>query len=490
MTRKRLRLNRVSTKTQLDFQSLHKECEGLIRSGDSARARTLLKKITLEDVPRAKLADFCNVARRVQLWPAVLRALRPIVRPKVKNPVSPAKPLEKIEYALSLRRAGAFTEAENLLADASLDSEPRALLARGFGHMHHWDYRSALVDLEKYLNVPGLPEYEALTAKVNRLACLNFTGDSRFEVEFDEVAGALERNKNFLLLANCLEIHAQFFIERQRWPEAQKALARAQKLTAGEKGLSSLYIAKWSRILNAFKSKDATALEQFRAEALQHSEWETLRDLDYYQTRINPENPWAATVYFGTPFSSFRERLEKIRPFPAEDWIAREGKTVHKFDPWFPGDMEGELPHVLLLLLIQDLYRPATAGEIFARVYSDQFFDLGSSPVRVRQLITRLRKWIAKNEIPLVLKIFEGGYGLRLKAGARVLLRRRSLAGSKTRILFDRFREADLEPLSAQQWATRLGVSSVRIGRLLREATAEGVLLREGSSRYTAYRLK
>lgn len=408
-----------------------------------------------------------------------------MIYPKTKHSET-ATPIEKIEYIFSLRRAGAFGEAERLLADPALQAEPRAILAQAFGRIHLWDYEGALPVLDKYLSADGPTEYEKLVAQVNRLACFNFLSDSRFEGLFAELESTLTANRHNLLLGNCLEMQSHYLIEQSRWKEASESLDRAGSLLESDGGRSFLYVRKWRRILQALQSGSREDLQGFRAEALAAKEWETLRNLDYFMTRLDPEGPWAFMVYYGTPYASFRARLEKIRSFPDVHTLSW-GKGGEPFDLWFPGGDEAGLPHRLVSLLVSDLYRPVNGAEIFSILHEDEYFDIDSSLVRVRKMVVRAREWLKEVCCPVRIETDKSLYSARLEMGASLRVRKPVLGLSREHFLFQRYRYVDNPPNLAVEWAEALKVTNSNVSRILKSGVDAGVLRKSGQGRYTKY---
>lgn len=470
----------------IDYDRLALECENWIRGGQALKSAHALKKLNFAKVPRAKLATLCALARRSNAVAIGLKNLRPFVRPSSIH-AKKANSAELIEYAMELNRVGAFSEADLILQDSRLSTEPKALLARAFACMLQWNYDEALSYLDAYLGFEDLTNYERLTAQVNRLACLKFLSDPRFTRLYEELRKTLEQEGHHLLLANTLETFSQHLIDNQAWSEAESVLKAAEKLLLEEHGRPLLFVRKWQRILSALRKNSITDLESFRAEAAELHDWETMRDLDFHQTRLDPECLWANKVYYGTPYPSFRRKLEKIRDYPAAEWY---GSGDVSLDPWFPKNNEGDLAHRTMILFLRDLYRPIGPGEIFANIHQDEYFDIASLSVRVRQIISRCRTWVEENSFPLRLQSIDQQYRMQLMPHGKIVLRSQTLRLDKIHFFFERHRGLPTANLSIEEWASVMGVKATAAGRFLRAAAEAGAVSKVSTGRTVIYSVR
>lgn len=423
------------------------------------------------------------------MFSAGLKALKPFVRPVMKREVV-ASAAERTEYALALRHLGAQREAEMLLSAPDLESFPQAVLARGFVKMHQWNYLAALSHIEHYLTIKEIGDYERFVARVNQLACFNFLGRPEFASSFHDLKAELAGAGHSLLLANALEIFAQHLASQEAWGESRATLLEAKALIDAESGRSSLYIDKWLSLQKAFERKSAADILVFREKALALRDWETLRDLDYNLAKLEPNSFWAEQVYFGSPYPSFRARVLSIRPFASESWLSIGKNPSVKLDPWFPPQIEDSLTHRFLVCMLTDLYKPQTIGSLFSGLYLNEYFDLDIASKRIRQLMKRLRKWLAANELPLNLISDRGLYSLRMGPGVSVLMRDRALEVDSARFYLSRYQKSESQTLSSDQWAKVIGLSKVNTLKKLREGEAAGLVTRVGNSRYLMFKLK
>ncbi len=470
---------------ELDDNDLD-QIDQLIRNGQSLEARQKIEAIDFQRISRLKLSRLCSLARRSGVWRISLQALRPIVRPKVRGHIT-ASPDELIEYALALRRAGAPQEA-NLILKEVLKKEliPKALLASAFGHIERWNYDEALTFLNKYIQCPGVGEYEVLTAQVNRLSCLYYSNEAEFLVLYQSLERELSKGHSNMLFANCLEAFSQYLISKNQWQQASDFLLRAKNLV-DPKTRSSLFIEKWLAIVQALQSGSLPQIDALRRTAFRAEEWETLRGIDNHLTRIAPDNKWSNFVYFGTPYPAFRKSLEQVRTFGTEAWLSRSDSPSESFDPWFPRADVGSLGHRLVTYLLRDLYRPFHSGEIFGAFFPGQYFENESSDARVRKMVARTRAWLREENIPLTIRQISGQYCVRLGPSIRVLAHQQLLPTDRLEFLFERFRDRAGQNLVSDEWAHLLGLSIDTTRGLLRQACADGIIEKWGSGHFVSY---
>ncbi len=463
-------------------------CESLLREGQGELARKRLKKVRLSAVPRPLLATFAKLIRRCNLWEDSLFLLKPIMYPKVASK-NTATPEERVEYAMALRRAGALQEALRILAHPGLADDSAARMARAQIHMVQWDYARALPLLNSVVEQGGSEAYETMVARVNRLACMNFLGAPEFARESEDLQKSLRQGSHFLLLANVEEISAHRLITDGNYSEAFARLASAARLLKDDGGPYLGLVQKWVSIGKAVQKKSVADLLEYRGEALKRSDWETLRHLDFFVTRLEPDSLWANRVYYGTPYPSFRAKLEGLRSFADEGWIQHGENSSLEFDPWFPGHDEGEFVHRLLVLLLTDWYRPISVGGIFDQLYSGEHFDLANSALRVRQHVLRLKTWLSKHNVPLRMFQVQGQYGLRTLAKAKIRMRKQSIGFDKSGFVFGRYVGRVPAVQDSSEWKGLLHLSTRQTLYLLNQGIDDGWISKVQSGRYLKYRL-
>lgn len=466
--------------------------ESQIRRGQSHLGRATIQKLARSPIPPSVLERFCSVARRCDNWNLSLKLLKPVIYPKVKTRERSTVG-EKIEYALALQRAGALQESLDLLSHSDLKNEIQAALARAFAELKRWNFAEALIHLNHYLkHEKSLSEYQVLVARVNRLACLSHTGDPRFFAEYDDLSPRLDQDSFRLLWANTQEIWAARMLDMGEYRSTSERMRFTLEKLAQQDGPYHLLLKKYERVAQALSAQQTAELFEFRARALKTADWETLRQLDYYATLIAPEGPWALRAYFGTPYESFRSKLTILRSYPRECvfQVKESSKQTKIFDPWFPGEKEGDLVHRCLIHSFSDWYRPLSLGAIFAALHPDERFDVETSTARVRQLLQRMKIWINVIGAPLRLTQINNLNALRMTPAATIRLRASPLSFEKIPFLFDRFEGLVRESLSAEEWAEKLHLSKRQAVDVLNEGVTAQRIERVGSGRYFQYKLR
>lgn len=474
------------------FEPVLVECEALVRSGQGQKARKILEKLTAREIPSISLAQTCALLRRCGLYEMSLRFLHSRVYPKVDGQKRSATARETVEYVLALQFAGAFKESGRLLTTLAGESEPRIALAQAAQHIFHWDYALALPHYKRLTESSGITDYEKLIARVNYLSCLGYSQHPGFTGEYTDLHRRLKKENLKLLLGNVYEIAAQYFIIGGDYKEADRTLKSAESELIEDGFFGHFFAAKWRAILSALKDNSTKPLIDFRQQALKISHWETLRHLDFYQTRLNPDGEWAPWVYFGTRYQSFREKIEVYRQFPDEQYVSRSGAGRGRhIDPWFIGNRkkDSDIQHRFFVFLLSDFYRPFSIGEVADAMFGEGQFRLEGSANRVHKLVHRLRQWLTENDLPFTLQE-KNGYSLRFKADLEVKARKRSVRLDRIGFIFERYRNEMPVLVRADEWALKLGVSQAKAGALLTQAREEGVLVAEGAARYTRYRFK
>ncbi len=475
------------SQNRTDWESLIHELELQIRSGQFDQVRAQLTGPSILNCPRSHAARLSNLARRAQRPTISLKLLQPYVRPTVKGHRE-ASPEERLEYAYALQRLGAKNEAVTMLR--GLSAFNKAHLALAFHHISEWDYQLALESLDQFLGGKDLSPYEEVVAQVNRLACMVALADHAAEKQFVAVEKKITGGKSSLLHANVLEIMAQYWTGQGNFAQSRRMLEQAQELMRDQEDVHRLFIEKWTVIAQALESRQPEPLLGLRARAMKLSHWETLRDLDFYQSLIDPGCRWSEWVYFGTPFRHFRGRLEKLKNFPEETWISRNGKPQSKWDPWFPKTGHGELVHRFLAFLTRDFYRPARIAEIFSSLFPDQFYDIEVSPNRIHQVAKRARGFLKGEGIPARLLESDGAYSLRWPDDMAMHVRKAQVRFTKAEFLFDRFRQIEPLTLTSKEWAEKLGFTAEKTKRILKEGAEAGLIEVLLKGQYSKFVLK
>lgn len=476
-------------KDQLDM------IDGFIRAGRMNEAHRALEKVTLKAVPRSLTAKYANLARRLMKPNLAVRILHPVIRGDFAH-ARPPDDHQKAEYGVALLRLGAIPEALSLLEDVSPDVVPMVHLYRAFCHFNRWNYQAGLQALEVDLRTLAVDDYQKNTIRVNRAAARLWLADlDGLEFELRDLEEVLARNGQRRLQSNVCEMLAQNYIQIGQWELAEKSLARSLRLIDSGHRLDTLFIRKWQVIAEVLKSRDVAPLKELHEEALVAGHWETVRDVDYYRLQVSPDQRMFEYLYFGTPHHSYRHRLEhqwrgqfSIAEF-AE--VTRTPRPTRQWNPFEPDQDWGSLSHRLTLVLLQDLYQPRRVGEIFSKLFPEEYFNPDSSVNRVHQAARRMREFLNVNGFPARLESVGGLYRLTVDPSTAVRMYRRFPVARDS---FYRWRlhqfapqEASLRGVSRDQVQSLLSISTSKAKEWLRRGREEGWIESFGAGSKTRY---
>ncbi len=483
------------TESTADYSALLKRCDELIRAGKFSSVTALLSGLTLAQVPRTHRQSLAKVCRRAGLISMGLRLLHPVIHSD-KPLLDPATAGEICEYAVLLSRIGSISEALELLSKVSPVEAPEALLYQGFCHISMWEYKTANGYLEQYLAQP-LEPYAKLVSSVNLasgyLMTKQFDAAETLLNSCIETATSLNSQR---LVGNCLELRGRMQILRGDFAKARLDLDRASGIFGQAQSYDQLLIAKWHALMAATEHGSASPLLEFRKEAFQRQHWESVRDADLFSLKIEFDSARFDYLYYGTPLAAYRARIgEEVAHTPNPEFIF--GESTGRCVDLATGELDGgealqggRMVHKVIGALIRDFYVPRNIGSLFSELYPGEYFDIASSPLRVRQLLSRTRKWASENQVPLTIEQNKGSYRLSLGEGFGI---RMSMAAaplepsqaqwSKLKNVFPIGREFKI-----QEACERLGCSKSGFHRLSAWAIENGSLLRTGEGKATRYR--
>lgn len=459
----------------------------LIRGGDLAQAGRLLKRINGARVPVSQLAAYGSLCRRTGLY---YRGMIALSKPVSHGSLDELSPALVAEYALLLQRRGAIAEALEILERLDDRNLPEILLYRSFCLFNEWRYREAVPLLQSYLTRQE-PGYRHLIGEVNLCAAQVTIGESP-EGQLRELILRTGESGHRRLQANCLELMAQLQIEQGDYRRAEETLSNAQALLSAGQDQDSFFIQKWKAISNALRTRDTTPIETFRRNISNPIEYETLRSLDLYKLKISFDERLFNHLYFGTPFPEYRNRmevaLERTPKLNAYSYgSARAQRNLDLTEGFFDADKSKAEAgtHRLLAALLKDFYQPARLAGLFRDLFPGERFQPMTSPARVRMVISRVRRYLREEKIPVEIECSPRGYRAVPGEGVAVIVprdwslvnrhevRARALPGGK---------KVSFEELRAQ-----LGLSPFAAREFIGKAIAEGSLERSGQGKRTRY---
>lgn len=411
------------------------QLETLVRSGELARVARALRDTNTKNIARADLARYAQLANRVGQARFTLRVLHPIVRsdnPAITKPTD----AEKLEYAAALRLNGIFREAITLLGEIDRVKTPIVHLRTASCLMSQWKYAEAIPWLRTFIELSDKNDYQHVIARVNLAAALvcEYQDEEAWHFLTDLVRDTRKAGQN-LLCGNSLELMAQLLIRKSRYDKAEQVLDEASALFTGNTRYE-LYLRKWHAVARSQKAGKVHAdLIICRAEAANQMEWETVRDCDLYIAAIGRDIALLNQVYVGTPFDSYRKRVQNLAgsdftPPKYLVWKTHSDSTPKRIFDVIEGrasDSEngldrGRLMHKTLIHLASDFYRPITLGSAFAELFPGENYAQEGRAERVHQSIRRLRVWFEEQNIPVDVLHSHGNYRLSFSQEIGILV--------------------------------------------------------------------
>jgi hypothetical protein len=228
---------------------------------------------------------------------------------------------------------------------------------------------------------------------------------------------------NKRLLGNCYELRAQTHFHQNQILKAEEDLSSALAIFKQTNAYDEILVQKWRAIIESHKNGSILPLKNFKEFAIKRAHWESVREIDLYQIKTCFNQKDFDYLYFGTPYSSFRNRLKlETQSIPSLNYYIGDTKGLQlslATGEYGANDVQtmNHKLQTLLTILCDDFYSPLSIGHIFTKIYPNEYFDIESSPLKVRQLVSRLRKWFNINKIKASILETDGRYRLDIKQG-------------------------------------------------------------------------
>lgn len=481
-----------------DFESLVKKCSDDIRAGRADVAIKTLISMNASTIPRRFRLPIAHLCRRAGLTRLGLRVLAPVTRPEKTLAGQRATREESAEYAILILKNGSPREALELLNSLDVSDFPEIDLYRGFCHIIRWESASAIERIEAFLATEPTGDL-ALVAKTNLTAAL--INEGRYDAgvkNADVLIAETERANHRRLLGNALEMRGQIHLHLEQFDRCRDDLERAKSILDHETSIDQLFTQKWLAILRGRRDRDPEPIESFRAEAVRRGHWESVRECDFHTLRIAFNAESFNRLYFGTPYPSYRMKLEKEYGLD----VLRNAFVIG--DPSGPvldlmsGALNGaqsELKpgrkiHQMIQALLRDLYRPVSVGALFAELFCDERFDPFNSHGRIHQILYRTREWISENQFAMSIEESENMYRIQINGSFGFVLSREPaildadvIACRKLYSVFGEF------PFAGEEARQVLGVSKTTFHQLSVRAIRSSRMKRKGLGRAVRYSL-
>lgn len=480
---------------QSEINELIRTADLHIAGGAVDRARPMVFKLSNTEIPRECLPGAAGLARRVGLPVVAIKMLNPIVRCAPRSAIK-ATDLERAEYGAALHAIGATWEADQVLRVVNPRVVPQALLYRAFGFFTQWNYQDAIPCLISYIESPGLDSYQRLVGQLNLVAAYVVEGkNTSMATMLQELRSQTNQQHSQRLYANSLELSAQFAISRGDWAQAAGYLSKAERLVSRDT-LDHMFLLKWRAVSGLFQKRrnGLSSLKKVRKMASRFRHWETLRECDLFEAVATENEELLQRVYFGTPFSAYRQRMYGWlrRPLTLPDsyqWGRGERLDLRTgfLNEKSAGLTPGRSLHKLIWILSSDFYRPFRLATLHNHLYDGAFYDPVTAPTRVHQIVKRARKWAGKQGVGLFINEDQGLYWLRLHR-LRLTLYREPVPASATQFrLREMYSRYGKSPFTLLQATIDFDISARTALRIVSEGIRGGVLRREGSGNATRY---
>jgi hypothetical protein len=428
-----------------------------------------------------------------------LTLLQRIVFPKKVRAVQEASQREMAEYGILLLRAGITRDAEQILARVDTSEAPEALQYRALVHMTKWEFSRAVPDLLAF--VGSAPNSAlALNGKVNLASAYIESGrESEAVLLLNETIAIAKSTGYTRLHRNCLAFSAQLHIQLRHFDSARASIIQGESLREGEHTSGQWQFLKWKLILDALEGQSFAPLVELKKRAEQNHSWDDVRLADLYSLHIRFDWSLFLHLYFGTPYEGFRQRLVSEFGRSTDRLVYYVGDKKHpRFDLRtgeidglvYPDLAPGGKTHQLIEVLMRDFYQPMRTPEIYSELFPGERYDPDTAPNRVHAIISRARKALRANRIPIEIREVDGFYDIKItgKMSFLIHLKRQSFDGLE--LHFDRLRLvlADREEFRASEACEKLRLARQTVQRIINWALARRLIERRGSHKAVTYR--
>jgi tetratricopeptide (TPR) repeat protein len=476
-----------------DYLKLIEKCETDLREGRGHLVASLLSELHVGDIPRAQRLPLANICRRTNQLALGLKIMNALTGPER---VSDPTPAELAEYAVLLERSGAVNEALRILAEVDSRQVPEAPLYRAFAHFKSWDYAAAIPELNTYIAGQSSP-YWKLVGQVNLAAA--YVSERDFERALSQIAGNIElaeKHSFQRLKGNCFEIRAQVHLQLRDFKRMREDLNEAARIFAFEDTFDQFFVHKWQTVLKAFEDSETMGLVALRSQAIGRQDFETAREADLFRLQIRFDQSLLHHLYFGSPYASYRRRIEAVlgrKPEVNEYIYGETGGILFDVAKGVVAGAElkrGKLIHRTISALLRDLYRPLRVGGLFAEVFPDERFDIFTSPGRVHHMQFRVRQWLSENKIPAAMVEKNGLFSIKPGSGFGFQLQLEDTPVSGWNAEWNRLSSliTQNQTFSAADVRSSISLKPSSAKRFLNWAIESGHLVREGQNNSSVYR--
>ncbi len=490
--------------SQIDYQVILDQVEQLTRSGSIGEVKLIFHKLIPKQIPRNYCAPIAELATRNSMYLYAMRCLQSYIRPQLLSQELPTD-RERLAYAKALIGLQMLKEARELLSEIEVSEVPEALLSMAFCYFGEWNYVKARPYIQKFIKHPKVTDYRRIVGRVNLAAVFVFTNDTiNAEIELAQLDILTQNHNARMLRGNVFELYGQLHIHQRDYKTAIKYLKVAEDLIGDSNSIYNFFIRKWKLVSELMLDKgDDLKLKKvndLRQEAIyKWSHWETYRELDLYEAVATNNRSLLQKVYLGTPHLEYIRKMEGV----SENIVFDSGafaldlphfmsKAPHEIKVFVNDVYEGlrgsRYQQKIWRILFQDFYKPPTLGELFSKLYPNEYFDPEHSPRRILNQFYGLAQHLNK-KYPGCFKLFRkrNEFFYSVSPGTQLYLkhisRKKIIASSEKQ----KIQAMGARPFAANQLAAHLGFSLRSAQLLLAKFVADGFLLKLGKGRSTKY---
>ncbi len=487
---------------------MEKNLSLLLQAGKIREVQSHLEKLEPKKIPREKILGMANIARRAGFHRMAFRLLNPIVRPKNKLSLSKATAEELVEYGIILFRLGVIEESRRVLLSSEVTTCPESKLYLAFNYFGEWDYAKSKDLLLNYSQNPTVAPYDKLIGLVNLGQA--YVGldepDNAIEVIKNVIPEAKKGNYN-LILGNALQTFAEALIDKKEFGEAKKLLKEIEVVIGSSHYRYNMYVQKNLAVIDFYTKGNTKSLDEVRKTAQVKRLYELVRECDLIRAVTSRDEALIAKVYFGSPYSAYRERL--IRHWGGElnfgesyNWAlnasANRGPEL-VFDVRRGIELEsqksikkGTSIYRLLNVFAANMYKTFKMEALFSQLFPDEPLLLVTSGHRVYDTVNRARNWLEENKFNFYIDETHGEYSL--KSDLRYFLKIPKDSNLATDVrgahVDEMLRQIGHGFFTVSDVIRVLEVSVATANRYLKEALQADLIERTGSGRATKYIVK
>ncbi len=469
-------------------QSFITECDELIKIGQGKQVLELIQSIPIKTIPRKYLYQVGTLLNRSGGSHHCLKLLHSYIRGSYYDLGTDE---EKKVYAKALIEIGAQSEGLDLINELNSGDDPSILLTKSFCHFKSWDYDKALPLMLKYTNLIS-DSYMSLVGKINLSSIYIFL--KKYDLALNILLD-LDKNmdsKHQLLRGYVLEQIGQIYFQQGNYNKAKQILTDSFNILKSSNQKALLYPQKWLALLKLKTDGSSKLLAKVRSKNLLFNDFETLRDLDYWQGTISNDSTLLNKVYYRTPYTSFKNRIKDNSISDSWSWKRETTQSIFElFGKQLP--ISNELTSQLFCHLISDGYKPMTLGSIHAKLFGDEFYNPDSSPDRIYQIISRLNKKLLKefgykiekkNNLYLIdlNNIKDFNYSINKKQ-THLLTNPKAILPSQLQFIFSN------SNFTAKELSLKFNITQRTANRWILDLTNSNNVLKIGKGRNTKYKV-